>query len=50
MAAIAAELAMKHLAIVNFVCQPYEEFEEKEDMVSVFLYHAYNLQALHLML
>jgi len=30
LAAIATELAMKHFAIVNFVCLPYEEFEEKK--------------------
>ena len=27
---IATELAMKHFAIVNFVCLPYEEFQEKK--------------------
>ena len=30
LAALATELAMKLFAIVNFVCLPYEEFEEKK--------------------
>lgn len=30
LAAIAAELAIKYFAVVNFVCLPYKEFEEKK--------------------
>lgn len=30
LATIAAEIAIKYFAIVNFVCLPYKEFEEKK--------------------
>lgn len=30
LAAIATEIAMKYFAIVNFVCLPYKEFDEKK--------------------
>ena len=30
LAEIATELAIKYFAIVNFICLPYEEFEEKK--------------------
>ena len=30
LATIATEIAMKHFAIVNFVCLPFDEFEEKK--------------------
>ncbi|MDD6037068.1 MAG: nucleotidyltransferase domain-containing protein [Lachnospiraceae bacterium] len=37
LAAIATELAMRHFAIVNFVCLPYEEFEEKKTWYPYFM-------------
>jgi len=37
LAAIATEIAMKHFAIVNFVCLPYEEFEEKKTWYPYFM-------------
>lgn len=37
LAAIAAEIAMKHFAIVNFVCLPFEEFEEKKTWYPYFM-------------
>lgn len=36
LASIATELAMKYCAIVNFVCLPFEEFEEKKDWYPYF--------------
>lgn len=36
LAGIAAELAMKYFAIVNFVCLPYKEFTEKKDWYAYF--------------
>lgn len=30
LATIATELAMKHFVIVNFICLPYQEFQEKK--------------------
>ena len=30
LATIATEIAVKHFAIVNFVCLPFDEFEEKK--------------------
>lgn len=30
LADIATELAMRHFAVVNFVCLPYDEFQEKK--------------------
>ncbi|MBO5352789.1 MAG: nucleotidyltransferase domain-containing protein [Lachnospiraceae bacterium] len=37
LAEIATELAMKHFTIVNFVCLPYEEFEEKKTWYPYFI-------------
>ena len=37
LATIATEIAMKHFAIVNFVCLPYEEFEEKKTWYPYFM-------------
>ena len=36
LAAIATELAMRYFAVVNFVCLPYEEFEEKKEWYPYF--------------
>lgn len=36
LAGIAAELAMKYFAIVNFVCLPYKEFTEKKGWYAYF--------------
>jgi predicted nucleotidyltransferase len=36
LAAIATELAMRHFAVVNFVCLPYEEFLEKKSWYAYF--------------
>jgi tRNA nucleotidyltransferase (CCA-adding enzyme) len=33
---IATELAMKYFAIVNFVCIPYDEFNEKSHGMDIF--------------
>lgn len=33
---IATNLAMKYFAVVNFVCFPYYEFEEKKSMAHIF--------------
>ena len=37
LATIATEIAMKRFAIVNFVCLPYEEFEEKKTWYPYFM-------------
>lgn len=37
LATIATEIAMKHFAIVNFVCLPFDEFEEKKTWYSYFM-------------
>lgn len=37
LAAIATEIAMKHFAIVNFVCLPFKEFEEKKTWYPYFM-------------
>lgn len=36
LAYIATELAMKYFAIVNFVCLPYAEFQEKKEWYAYF--------------
>ena len=37
LASIATEIAMKHFAIVNFVCLPFDEFEEKKSWYPYFM-------------
>ena len=37
LATIATEIAMKHFAIVNFVCLPFDEFEEKKSWYPYFM-------------
>ena len=37
LASIATEMAMKHFAIVNFVCLPFDEFEEKKTWYPYFM-------------
>ena len=37
LATIAAEMAIKHFAIVNFVCLPFDEFEEKKTWYPYFM-------------
>jgi len=37
LASIATEIAMKHFAIVNFVCLPFDEFEEKKTWYPYFM-------------
>lgn len=36
LAAISTELAMKYFAVVNFVCLPYQEFNEKKTWYTYF--------------
>lgn len=36
LAAIATELAMKYFAVVNFVCLPYAEYQEKKEWYAYF--------------
>ncbi len=37
LAVIASEIAMKYFAIVNFVCLPFDEFEEKKTWYPYFI-------------
>ena len=37
LADIAAELAVKYFAIVNFVCLPFDEYEEKKEWYPYFM-------------
>ncbi|MBR5798665.1 MAG: nucleotidyltransferase domain-containing protein [Lachnospiraceae bacterium] len=37
LATIATEIAMKYFAIVNFVCLPFDEFEEKKSWYPYFM-------------
>lgn len=37
LARISTDLAMKYFVIVNFVCLPYDEFEEKKTWYSYFM-------------
>ena len=47
LATIATEIAMKHFAIVNFVCLPYEEFEEKKTWYPYFMHIAMEGEVLY---
>ena len=47
LATIATEIAMKHFAIVNFVCLPYEEFEEKKTWYPYFMHIAMDGEVLY---
>ena len=47
LATIATEIAMKHFAIVNFVCLPYKEFEEKKTWYPYFMNIAMEREVLY---